>query len=67
MWVLPLLDVTSRMIQTKKIAKKSHFGSDLGPLRQISMVNYHHVQYQKKLMIQSSENLGMDGQTDERQ
>ena len=29
------------------------------------MVSYHHVQYQKKLMIQSSENLVTDGQTDE--
>ena len=29
------------------------------------MVSYHHVQYQKKQMIQSWENLGMDGQTDE--
>ena len=28
------------------------------------MVSYHHVQYQKKLMIQSWENLVMDGQTD---
>ena len=35
-----------------------------------TMVNDHHVQYQKKLMIQSWENLvtdgQMDGQTDER-
>ena len=30
------------------------------------MVNYHHVQYQKKLMIQSWENLVTDGQTDRR-
>ena len=29
------------------------------------MVSYHHVQYQKKQTIQSWENLGMDGQTDE--
>ena len=29
------------------------------------MVSYHHVQNQKKLMIQSSENLVMDRQTDE--
>ena len=28
------------------------------------MVSYHHVQYQKKLTIQSWENLVMDGQTD---
>ena len=28
------------------------------------MVSYNHVQYQKKLMIQSSENLVPDGQTD---
>ena len=28
------------------------------------MVIYHHVQYQKKLMIQSWENLVMDGRTD---
>ena len=27
------------------------------------MVSYHHVQYQKKLMIQPSENLVPDGQT----
>ena len=29
-------------------------------------VNYHHVQYQKKLMILSWENLVTDGQTDKR-
>ena len=29
------------------------------------MVSYHHVQYQKKLMIQSWENLLTDGQTDQ--
>ena len=29
-------------------------------------VSYHHVQYQKKLMILSWENLVTDGQTDER-
>ena len=28
------------------------------------MVTYHHVQYQKKLMIQSLENLVTNGQTD---
>ena len=28
------------------------------------MVGYHHVQYQKKLTIKSSENLVMDGRTD---
>ena len=28
------------------------------------MVSYYHVQYQKKLMIQSSENLVTNGQTD---
>ena len=28
------------------------------------MVRYYHVQYQKKLMIQSGENLAMDGQTE---
>ena len=28
------------------------------------MVSYHHVQYQKKLMIQSCENLVTDGRTD---
>ena len=28
------------------------------------MARYHHVQYQKKLMIQSWENLVTDGQTD---
>ena len=28
------------------------------------MVSYHHVQYQKKLMIQSRENLVTDGRTD---
>ena len=28
------------------------------------MVSYHHVQYQKKLMIQSWENIVTDGQTD---
>ena len=28
------------------------------------MVSYHHVQYQKKLMIQSWENLLQDGRTD---
>ena len=31
------------------------------------MVNNHHVQYQKKLMIQSSENLVSDGRTDGRE
>ena len=30
------------------------------------MVSYHHVQYQKKLMIQSWENLVTDRQTDRR-
>ena len=30
------------------------------------IVSYHHVQYQKKLMIQSWENLVTDGQTDKR-
>ena len=30
------------------------------------MVSYHHVPYQKKLMIQSWENLVTDGRTDER-
>ena len=30
------------------------------------MGNYHYVQYQKKLMIQSWENLVKDGQTDRR-
>ena len=30
------------------------------------MVSYHHVQYQKKLIIQSWENLMTDGQTDKR-
>ena len=29
-----------------------------------TMVNYHHVQYQKNLMIQSSENLVTDGRSD---
>ena len=68
------------------MAKKTHFGPDLGPLGQnLSrqffffflmrlrqsldvMVSYHHVQFQKKLIIQSSENLvadrRADGQTD---
>ena len=57
------------MIQTQQNGKKSHFGPDLGPLdpksgshfffkNVASLVtryhfNYHHVQYQKKLMIQS--------------
>ena len=52
------------MIQTQP-----HFGPDLGMLglRQSLdiMISYYHVQYQKKLMIQSSENLVMDGLTDE--
>ena len=29
------------------------------------MISYHHVQYQKKLMIQSWENLVTDRQTDD--
>ena len=33
---------------------------------QYIMVSYHHVQYQKKLMIQSWENLVKDGRTDRR-
>ena len=57
------------MVQTQENGKKTHFGSNLGPLatnldrnffskiwlRQSLdiMVSYHHVQYQKKLMIQS--------------
>ena len=54
--------------------KKPSFGSDFDPFDPNSgrkiffskvMVNYHHVQYQEKLMIQSSENLVTDGQTDE--
>ena len=69
------------MVQTQENDKKTHFGSNLGPLapnldrnffskiwlRQSLdiMVSYHHVQYQKKLMIQSWENLVTDGQTDE--
>ena len=57
------------MIQTQENGKKPHFGPDLGPLGPnlshevyfskiwlgygLNMVSYHHVQYQKKLMIQS--------------
>ena len=67
------------MIQTQENGEKPHFGPDLGLLvpnsgRQFFskfwlrqsldiIVNYHHVQYQKKLMIQSSGNLVTDGQT----
>ena len=70
------------MILKKKIGEKSHFGPDLGPLGLNSgrnffikislyqsldiMVSYNHVQYQKKLMIQSWENLVTDGRTDGR-
>ena len=57
--------------------EKPHFGPDLGLLgpnsgrhnkiwlRQLLdiMVSYHHVKYQKKLMIQSWENLVTDGRT----
>ena len=58
------------------MAKKPSFGPNLGCqfffffskiwLHQSLdiMVSYHHVQYQKKLMIQSPENLVTDGQTD---
>ena len=57
------------MIKTQENGEKPHFGPNLGPLgpnwgrrnffkiwlRQSLdiMVSYHHVQYQKKLMIQS--------------
>ena len=69
------------MIQTQqKDKKKTHFGSNLGPLGPNSsrqfvfskiwlcsslniMISYHHVQYQKNLMIQSWVNLVTDGRT----
>ena len=57
------------MIQTQQNGEKLYFGLYLGPLSRNSgyqffskiglrqsldiMVNYHHVKYQKKLMIQS--------------
>ena len=57
------------LIQTHKNDEKPHFWTNLGPLAQIQVafffpkislcqlldivVSYHHVQYQKKLMIQS--------------
>ena len=57
------------MIQTQQNGEKLYFGLYLGPLSRTSgyqffskiglrqsldiMVNYHHVKYQKKLMIQS--------------
>ena len=53
------------------MAKNLVLGSILAHLAQIReakniffMVSYHHVQHQKKLMIQSWENLVTDGQTD---
>ena len=54
------------------MAKNLVLGSILAHLAQIReakniffMVSYHHVQHQKKLMIQSWENLVTDGWTDE--
>ena len=68
------------ILQTQENGEKPYFVSNLGPLgpnldcyfyskiwfhQPIDiMVSYHHVQYQKRLMIQSSENLVTDGQTD---
>ena len=59
------------MIQTQENGKKPHFGPDLGPLgpfwlRQSldNTASYHHVKYQKNLMMQSWENLMRDGRTD---
>ena len=45
---------------------QTDFGPDLGPVDTNIMVSYYHVQYQKKLMTQSWENVVMDGQTDRR-
>ena len=68
------------MNQTWENSKKPSFGPDFGPIcpnlgYQIFIqksgcqsldiiVSYHHVKYQKKLMIQSWENLVTDGWTD---
>ena len=68
------------MIKTQENGEEPHFGPDVSPLGQIQakicfkkiwlrhsldiMVNYH-AKYQKKIMIQSWENLVTDGQTDE--
>ena len=64
------------MNQTWENNKKPCFGPIVAHLAQIGttkicvrhslniMVSYHHVQYQKKLMIQSWENLVTDGRTD---
>ena len=53
------------LIQIQENSEKLHFVPDLGPFRKIFfskiwqgqsldiMVSYHHVQYQKKLIIQS--------------
>ena len=70
------------MIQTQESGKKLHFGPNLGLLdpnsgdqfcfskiwlRQLlGMVSYHNVQYQEKLITQSSENLVTDRWTDRR-
>ena len=64
------------MIQTQGNDQKTHFGPDLGPLGPnsghqfffqnlaSSVARYYSQQYQKKLMIQSRENLVTDGRTD---
>ena len=58
--------------QTQENGKKSHFGPEFFSqkiwLHQSLdfMVNYHHVQYKKKLMIQSWENLVTEGRTNRR-
>ena len=70
------------MIQTHENDEKPNFGTNLGTLAQIQVaffspkiwlcqlpdivVSYHHVQYQKKLKIQSWESLVADGRTDGR-
>ena len=60
------------MTQTQENGKKIHFGSELFSqkiwLHQSLdfMVNYYHVKYQKKLMIQSWENLVTEGWTNRR-
>ena len=59
------------MIRTQENGEKPHFGLDLGRLESnlgrhfFFMVSYHQVQYQKKLMIKSWENLVTDWQMNE--
>ena len=61
------------MNQTSENDKKPSFGPNFGPIffskiylcQSLNiMVSYHHMQYQKKLIVQSWANLVTDGRTD---